>query len=83
MGMAGKNTGVGCHAFLQEIFWTQGSSLHLLCLLLWQASSLPVALPGKPIYLSVYISVYTHTHTFQILFPYRLLQVLNIIPNAI
>ena len=28
-----KNTGVGCHALLQEIFWTQGSTLCLLCLL--------------------------------------------------
>ena len=25
----GKNTGVGCHALLQGIFWTQGSNLHL------------------------------------------------------
>ena len=34
----GKNTGVGCHALLQEIFPTQGSNLHLLCLLHWQVS---------------------------------------------
>ena len=26
----GKNTGVGCHSFLQEIFPTQGSNLGLL-----------------------------------------------------
>ena len=26
----GKNTGVGCHSFLQGIFWTQGSNLGLL-----------------------------------------------------
>ena len=32
----GKNTGVGCHALLQGIFRTQGSNLHLLCLLHWQ-----------------------------------------------
>ena len=31
----GENTGVGCH-FLQGIFPTHGSSLHLLCLLHWQ-----------------------------------------------
>ena len=37
----GKNTGVGCHALLQEIFWTQGSNPRLLCLLHWQANSLP------------------------------------------
>ena len=29
----GKNTGVGCHFLLQEIFPTQGSNPHLLCLL--------------------------------------------------
>ena len=28
-----KNTGVGCHSHLQQIFPTQGSSPHLLCLL--------------------------------------------------
>ena len=29
----GKNTGVGCHFLLQEIFLTQGSNPSLLCLL--------------------------------------------------
>ena len=37
----GKTTGVGCHALLQGIFLTQGSNPHLLCLLHWQADSLP------------------------------------------
>ena len=44
----GKNTRVGCHFLLQWIFPTQGSNLHLLCLLHWQAGSLPRAPPGKP-----------------------------------
>ena len=35
------------HAFLQGIFLTQGSNPLLLPLLLWQASSLPIAPPGK------------------------------------
>ena len=43
----GKNTGVGCHALLQGLFLTQGWTLHLLCLLHWQAGSLPLAPPGK------------------------------------
>ena len=43
----GKNTGVGCHAFLQGIFPTQGSNLCLLCLLHWQVGSLPLVPPGK------------------------------------
>ena len=30
MGFSRKSTGVGCHSFLQGIFWTQGSNLHLL-----------------------------------------------------
>ena len=44
----GKNTGVGCCFLLQAIFSTQESNLHLLCLLHWQAGSLPLAPPGKP-----------------------------------
>ena len=36
----GKNTGVGCPALLQGIFLTQGSNMHLFCLLHWQVGSL-------------------------------------------
>ena len=35
-------------AILQGIFPTQGSKPHLLCLLHWQAGSLPLVPPGKP-----------------------------------
>ena len=45
----GKNTGVGCHAFFEGIFLTQGLNLHLLCLLHWQVGSLPLAPPGQPL----------------------------------
>ena len=41
-----KNTGVGCHDFLQGIFLTQGSNPLLLCLLHWQVGSLPLAPSG-------------------------------------
>ena len=44
----GKNIGMGCHALLQGIFPTQGSNLCLLCLLHWQAGSLPLVPPCKP-----------------------------------
>jgi len=44
----GKNTGVDCHAFLQGFFQTQVLNLHLLCILHWQAGSLPLVPPGKP-----------------------------------
>ena len=43
----GKNTGVDCHALLQGIFPTQGSNLHFLHPLHWQAGSLPLAPPWK------------------------------------
>ena len=44
----GKNTGVCCHALLQGIFPTKRLNLPFLCLLHWQAGSLPLAPPGKP-----------------------------------
>ena len=39
---------VARHALLQGIFLTQGSNLGLLCLLHWQAGSLPLEPPEKP-----------------------------------
>ena len=45
----GKNTGVGCCFLLQGIFPTQGSNLHFLHLLYWQAGSLRLMTPGKPL----------------------------------
>ena len=53
----GKNTGVGCHALLHGTFLTQGWTSCLLCLLHWQAGSLPLQPPGKPMYICIYISV--------------------------
>ena len=44
-----KNIEVGCQALLQGIFPTQGSNPRLLCLLHWQAHSLPLVPPGNPI----------------------------------
>ena len=41
----GKTTGVGCHAFLQGIFPTQGCKTQVSAL---QADSLPTEPPGKP-----------------------------------
>ena len=41
-------TEVCCHALLQGIFPAQGLKPYLLCLLHWQASSLPLVPPGKP-----------------------------------
>ena len=46
-GFPGKDTGVGCHFLLQEIFPTQGSNPSLLSLLHRQAGSLPLVPPGK------------------------------------
>ena len=44
----GKNTGVGYHFLLQEIFLTQGLNSCLLRLLPLQADSLPLSLLGSP-----------------------------------
>ena len=46
---SGKTTAVGCLALLQGIFPTQKSNPRLLYLLPWQAGSLPLAPPGKPL----------------------------------
>ena len=43
-----EETGVGSHLLFQGIFLIQGLNLSLLCLLHWQASSLPLVPPGKP-----------------------------------
>ena len=43
----GKNTGMGCYFFLQGIFQIQGSNVHLLHLLYWQANSLPLSHLGS------------------------------------
>ena len=45
----GRNTGVGCHALLQRIFLTKGLNQRVLHLLPWEAGSLTLAPPGKPI----------------------------------
>ena len=44
----GKNTGIGCHDLLQEIFLTQGSDLLLRWLLALQADFLPLSHWGNP-----------------------------------
>ena len=49
----GKNTGVGCHFFLQGIFTIQVLTSHLLCLLHWQADFLHFVTPRK--YLKIYV----------------------------
>ena len=45
-----KNTGAGCHFFLQGVFLTQGSNRHLLH---WQADSLPPSHLGSPLYIYI------------------------------
>ena len=46
MDPPGEDTGVGCHALLQEILMSQGSKLCLLFLLHWQVGSLPLVQLG-------------------------------------
>ena len=52
----GRNTGVGCHALLQGIFSTQELYPRLLCLLHWQAGSLPLAPPGKTLVFAIVVN---------------------------
>ena len=59
---SGKNTGVGCHALLQGIFLTQGSNLHLLCLLHWQVGSLSLAPNEEPIVVTTAINFESNFH---------------------
>ena len=49
----GTNTEEDCLAFLQRIFLIQESNLSLLCLLHWQAGSLPLAPFGKAVLLPI------------------------------
>ena len=59
MGFPGKNTGVGCHFLLQEIFPAQGSNPHLQYYRqspVLQADSLPIEPLGK---LSPVLYIYT------------------------
>ena len=54
----GKNTGVGCHFLLQGTFLTQGSNLHLLCLLhCRQMLYLSLSL-----YIYIYIYIYLYLY---------------------
>ena len=63
----GKNTGADCHFLLQGIFSTQGSNLHLLCLLHWQVCSLPLVPPGKHILSVSYNLLYLLAYNLEII----------------
>ena len=54
MGFSRQEYWSGCYALLQKIFLTQGSNLHLSYLLHWQAGSLQLAPPGKPLLSNIY-----------------------------
>ena len=49
-----KNTGVGCHFFLQGIFPIQGTNLHLLH---WQVDSLPLSHQGSLLMIFIYFII--------------------------
>ena len=68
MEFSGRNTGVGCRFLLRGIFPTQGSKTHLLCLLHWQADSLPLLPLGSPIY-KILINRRRQWHPTPILLP--------------
>ena len=68
MEFSGRNTGVGCRFLLRGIFPTQGSKTHLLCLLHWQADSLPLLPLGSPIY-KILINRRRQWHSTPVLLP--------------
>ena len=55
----GKNTRVGCHFLLQEIFPSQGSNPGLLH---WQADSLSLSHLGSPIHTHIYLNIHIYMH---------------------
>ena len=57
----GRNTGVGCHAFLLGIFLTQGSNPCLCYLLYWQAGSIPLGKMETALHL--YSKIFWETKT--------------------
>ena len=68
---SGKNTGMGCYAFLQGILLRQGLNLHLFPLLLWQVGSLPLVKSGKPhdiiyMYYTIYYILYYYCSVSQL-----------------
>ena len=62
-----RNTGVICHFFLQGIFPTQGSNLHLLCLLCWQADFVPLHHLGSRIMIEYPFCQACYTDKFTVL----------------
>ena len=55
---------VGCHFLFQGISPTQGLNPHLLCLLHWQAISLPSVPPGSPCD-GGYLQLYSKCHSLE------------------
>ena len=71
---SGKNTGVGGHFLIQRVFLTQGPNSHLLCLLHWQADSLPLSHQESPI---------SHGYSFLIIAPEYIFPKINLIASLL
>ena len=63
-----KTEGVGFHSFLQGIILTQGLNPHLLHLLQWEASSLSLVSPGKPLVFTPWTRSWLSTQTVKAYF---------------
>ena len=76
----GKNTGVDSHVLLQGIFPTQGSNLHLLCLLFWQADALPLRhLANTPSYICGILATCVLQITLKFIFRFLVFSMLSLL----
>ena len=65
-GFLGKNTGVGCHTFLQGIFPTQGSNPYLLHLSALTSGSCTTSAMWEALYIFMYLQVYACLNHFSV-----------------
>ena len=67
-----RNTGMGCHYPFRGLFLIQVLNLHLLWLLHWQADSLPLAPPGKPLFSIFFIDISKYTIIFHLVLTFEI-----------
>ena len=77
-----KNTGMGSHFLLQEIFLTERSNLHLLHLLHWKADFLPLYYLGSPCQITIKVSKHILSMYFILISSWSRAKSWQISPNS-